>query len=381
MESKPVTSFVSNQENNSGSTQELTTSQRAEQILKLDTNTPSEAVIDTFMNRQIELSNKYDALNHGNFQRDATEMLDVHAQQVAVQNELDEVSQLWESFGGNDILDAQAAVDSLNFKSSAADLVAAEYRLRDAKNAFYENFSRVDESITPNASEASEPESTNSNSDKAPLARRAKPGVTDIISAKRESTEVTHKTGGPLPDIFTTPGYSEFVENFKKGKLGQTKTPTRERAVVATPSSNIEARNNWHNMMSAEREALAEAKTERKKALGSAATRDYLEDSVYVQEYRARRSKKRPLFGHVRNRFEAIKMEREFKKLQNKNARELAEFDQKASAEKATQAAKDATTLEHARREDTLLQRQLDEAKRMRAKLDAKHDRQNKRFQ
>jgi|GEM_PF-6537323 len=44
----------------------------------------------------------------------------------------------FDEVGGNEILEAQAAVDALNFKSDANERVAAQTRLRDAKNAAYE---------------------------------------------------------------------------------------------------------------------------------------------------------------------------------------------------------------------------------------------------
>lgn len=49
------------------------------------------------------------------------------------------LQELWNENGGEAVEAAQTEVDSLNFRSTASDHIAAKVRLRDAKNAFYEN--------------------------------------------------------------------------------------------------------------------------------------------------------------------------------------------------------------------------------------------------
>ncbi|HEU5122266.1 MAG TPA: hypothetical protein VFT59_05480, partial [Candidatus Saccharimonadales bacterium] len=52
---------------------------------------------------------------------------------------LEAVQSLWLENGGAEIEAAEKAMSELNFRSDANERVAAQTRLRDAKNAFYEN--------------------------------------------------------------------------------------------------------------------------------------------------------------------------------------------------------------------------------------------------
>lgn len=71
---------------------------------------------------------------------DANQIIERRAARKSANEELAAVETEWEQYGGEAIDEAQAAVDSLNFKSDASERVAAQLALRDAKDAYYDNY-------------------------------------------------------------------------------------------------------------------------------------------------------------------------------------------------------------------------------------------------
>lgn len=76
------------------------------------------------------------------FKLDANEMMAKNSNEKELKSQIDTLGSEWKRFGGDKIDEAQAAVDALDFKSDASDHIQAKYALRDAKEAFYSNFSQ-----------------------------------------------------------------------------------------------------------------------------------------------------------------------------------------------------------------------------------------------
>lgn len=66
-----------------------------------------------------------------------------NAEIAGVKDDIEGVNKEWNFYGGDAIDAAQAKVDALGFKSTANERIAAQAELRDAKNAFYNNFKQT----------------------------------------------------------------------------------------------------------------------------------------------------------------------------------------------------------------------------------------------
>jgi hypothetical protein len=109
---------------------------------------------DKLAARVNELENQFGAKRNG------TELV-YHLRDKKLANEaLDAFQQEREQLGGADIDKAQEAVDALNFKSTREDHVYAKNALRDAKNAFYDNYlaAHAEQEPIDDPSEKSEPD-------------------------------------------------------------------------------------------------------------------------------------------------------------------------------------------------------------------------------
>lgn len=99
-------------------------------------------VIDAYVARQAELAQATQEIEaRPGFKLDATELIGKHAEQAKAEKEFDTLSEEWSRLGGDELIEAQKAIDALNFKSTASDRLAAQNRLRDAKDAFYASYS------------------------------------------------------------------------------------------------------------------------------------------------------------------------------------------------------------------------------------------------
>ena len=86
-----------------------------------------------------------------------------NAEIAGIKDDIEGVNAEWTHYGGDAIDAAQAKIDALNFKSSADDHIFAKAELRDAKNAFYENFKReFEESNTANEESSSQGDASES---------------------------------------------------------------------------------------------------------------------------------------------------------------------------------------------------------------------------
>lgn len=328
MEQKPVNTFVSPEKALNGGGQ----SPAQELYSFVPSGADRDDVIDRFMNRQVELNDTVEQIDATpGFNLDANGLLDKTSKKTEANDALSAVTDSWQKFGGNEIIEAQAAVDALNFNSTAEDRVNAQNKLRDAKNAFYENYqsaitveTEVEAEPASDESEAAPTETTDTNKTDAedasfPNIRRpavlryeaaqkaeaerdlstsepiALPGPDTSTVAESDTQPVTtklkQKMDGPLPDIFTHPDYDDFVASYRS-RSKPTKAPEVPKAAVDP------GREAWFKMMSAERKELEDAKIARKRKIGSVAS-NLLDDSELVQEYRDRRSKRRFKLGRA----------------------------------------------------------------------------------
>ncbi len=102
----------------------------------------SSQVLDAFSEMKTALSDNVEEISNreGGFKLDANQLIAIKREEAAAKQELEGFNDAWVELGGAEIDAAQVVVDSLNFKSDANDHVKAKAQLRDARNAFYENF-------------------------------------------------------------------------------------------------------------------------------------------------------------------------------------------------------------------------------------------------
>lgn len=102
-----------------------------------DSASPETLVRDLAERRQAVQVRLVEVQSRPGFKLDAIEMMQKRREERELQAELDALDHEWASYGGNALDEAQAAVDALNFKSTAEDHVRAKTALRDARNAVY----------------------------------------------------------------------------------------------------------------------------------------------------------------------------------------------------------------------------------------------------
>ena len=119
--------------------------------------TPRSDVLADFKNQRDDLTARVDELeNKPGFRMKAEELIQHRQEKKLAKEALSAFATTYAEHGGDAIDEAQKAVDSLNFRSTADDHIKAKTALRDAKNAFYANYAESQSDEVP-AEEATEP--------------------------------------------------------------------------------------------------------------------------------------------------------------------------------------------------------------------------------
>ena len=104
--------------------------------------TPSSSdVLADFQNQRDDLTARVDELeNKPGFRMKAEELIQHRQEKKLAKEALSAFATTYAEHGGDAIDEAQKAVDSLNFRSTADDHIKAKAALRDAKDAFHANY-------------------------------------------------------------------------------------------------------------------------------------------------------------------------------------------------------------------------------------------------
>lgn len=157
--------------------------------------TPSSSdVLADFKNQRDDLTNRVDELeNKPGFRMKAEELIQHRQEKKLAKEALSVFASTYAEHGGDAIDEAQKAVDSLNFRSSAEDHIKAKTALRDAKNAFYENYAEsqntnevaedIDDTADVEDSETTEPTANETGASEA--------SVTDAEEVAEDNIENT----------------------------------------------------------------------------------------------------------------------------------------------------------------------------------------------
>jgi len=148
----------------------------------------SASVLADFENRRTELAAQADALeNTPGFKMNA-EQLVRHTQEKKLASEaLAAFNDEYAGLGGNAIDDAQQAVDSLDFRSSAEDRIKATTALRDAKDAFHAQYLEAQAETTVAENNENPVESPVESDDEIGLIARAMAG--EFSQSQPDTTE------------------------------------------------------------------------------------------------------------------------------------------------------------------------------------------------
>lgn len=190
----------------------------------------SDDVIDTLAERRSTLLEQKAALeNEPGFKRDAIELLNYKRESKRIDDELNSFNEEYAAIGGDELDAAQAAVDALNFKSTAEDHIFAKARLRDAKASLYQNFidsqQSGDETIT-----ATEDES-------APEDKETR----FIVSSDGETTDLTDEEVGETTEKELPAAFEEMRDNLAAAEAQNQKELNEERRKIKITTSKGEA--------------------------------------------------------------------------------------------------------------------------------------------
>ena len=395
--------------------------------LELTADASRDDVVDAFMHKQIELSDSLAEISdQPGFNLDANQIMDKRSEVSAAKQQLDTFTETWTQLGGDEVIEAQQAVDELNFNSDASERTAAMNRLRDAKNAFYENYQ---------ATQSTEPTD------------EYQPGsyngfvVGDVVRVKR--------TSGAIEDDWSVRSVNlenQTVEVVKPADNGQRlvkdvpievlhslqeeKAPSEEH--IANEPSEDNPKEGVTSIFESketplpglESEAAFEAEVEAKE-LGTAAidlsgadlladseivaehraakarrrarmdrikasfsvdsgeghSSGLLDDSEVVSDYLARKAKRRGMIRKAQSALVERRLNSETKKIRKQHKKELAAFDKAAARESVSQEAEDKAELKSAGHADRLEQKQFNKRLAAEAKLKAKQVEQTKKFE
>lgn len=150
--------------------------------------TPSSSdVLADFKNQRDDLANRVDELeNKPGFRMKAEELIQHRQEKKLAKEALSAFASTYAEHGGDAIDEAQKAVDSLNFRSTAEDHIKAKTALRDAKNAFYTNYSE-----SQNANEVAEDIEASTDVEAPKITETTEPvvGEIDVPDAAETDTE------------------------------------------------------------------------------------------------------------------------------------------------------------------------------------------------
>lgn len=150
--------------------------------------TPSSSdVLADFKNQRDDLTNRVDELeNKPGFRMKAEELIQHRQEKKLAKEALSAFASTYAEHGGDAIDEAQKAVDSLNFRSTAEDHIKAKTALRDAKNAFYTNYSE-----SQNANEVAEDIEASTDVEAPKITETTEPAVgeIDVPDAAETDTE------------------------------------------------------------------------------------------------------------------------------------------------------------------------------------------------
>ena len=147
-----------------------------------ETPTSSDVLAD-FKNQRDELTNRIDELeNKPGFRMKAEELIQHRQEKKLAKEALSAFAGTYNEHGGDAIDEAQKAVDSLNFRSTADDHIKAKTALRDAKNAFYADYteSQNNEDVAEDVVEATDTETTESPTNETVTSETSEAGADEV---------------------------------------------------------------------------------------------------------------------------------------------------------------------------------------------------------
>ena len=163
--------------------------------------TPSSSdVLADFKNQRDDLSNRIDELeNKPGFRMKAEELMQHRQEKKLAKEALSAFASTYTEHGGDAIDEAQKAVDSLNFRSTAEDHIKAKTALRDAKNAFYTNYAE-----SQNTDEVAEDIEASTDVEAPEITETTEPAVDEIDAPEATETDTKDATEGTIEDTTET---------------------------------------------------------------------------------------------------------------------------------------------------------------------------------